>query len=184
MKHIGTNTIQSPRLTLRRFQYSDAKDMMKYWISDPQVQYEYSEPVYTTKNEVLELLEKWDELYKLPHFYRWTITIKGMNKSIGQIAFYNVDLNNNWCEIEYCISREFQNFGYVTEALQAIIDFGFREAGFHRIQISHRAKNVASQKVIKKCGMKYEGLFRDACLHNGEYDNRLYYALLKDEYIK
>lgn len=182
MKHIGTNTIQSSRLTLRRFSLTDANDMLKYWISDPKIQLEYAEPVYTTKKEVLELLSKWDELYNLPHFYRWTITIKGINKSIGQIAFYNVDLQNNWCEIEYCISREFQNYGYVTEALNAVLDYGFCAVGFHRIQISHRTKNVASGKVIRKCGMKYEGTLRDAFFYNDEYDDRVYYSLLENEY--
>ena len=58
LTHIGTNTIETDRLTLRRFRYTDDDSMLKYWIADEKIQSMYSEPVYTTKEAVKELLDK------------------------------------------------------------------------------------------------------------------------------
>lgn len=43
LTHIGTNTIETERLTLRRFQYTDDDSMLKYWIADEKIQSMYSE---------------------------------------------------------------------------------------------------------------------------------------------
>lgn len=52
LTHIGTNTIETERLMLRRFKYTDDEDMLKYWVADEKIQSLYSEPVYTTKEAV------------------------------------------------------------------------------------------------------------------------------------
>lgn len=64
LNHQGTEIIETERLLLRKFKYSDTENMLKYWISDPAVQHMYSEPVYSTKDEVKELLEKYIKTMK------------------------------------------------------------------------------------------------------------------------
>lgn len=59
LTHTGTTAIETERLVLRRFEYSDNEAMLKYWIADEKIQSMYSEPVYTTKEEVKELLDKY-----------------------------------------------------------------------------------------------------------------------------
>ena len=59
LTHTGTNTIETERLILRRFKYTDDDAMLKYWIADEKIQSLYSEPVYTTKDEVKGLLDKY-----------------------------------------------------------------------------------------------------------------------------
>ena len=64
LTHIGTDTIETERLILRKFKISDDEAMLKYWIADKKIQSLYSEPVYTTKAEVDELLEKYINSYQ------------------------------------------------------------------------------------------------------------------------
>lgn len=45
MNSIGTNTIKTERLLLRKFIHEDADDMLKIWVSKPEIQYMYSEPI-------------------------------------------------------------------------------------------------------------------------------------------
>ena len=59
MKHCGTQTISTPRLTLRRFAQSDLEDMLNNWAGDTAVQSEYGEPAYPTAEEAQELLDKY-----------------------------------------------------------------------------------------------------------------------------
>lgn len=59
LTHVGTNTIETERLILRRFGYEDNESMRNNWIADEKIQSLYSEPVYSTEKEVRELLDKY-----------------------------------------------------------------------------------------------------------------------------
>lgn len=58
MENIGTQTINTERLMLRKFDFADALDMLDLWVSKPEIQHMYSEPTYNTIDEVNELLKK------------------------------------------------------------------------------------------------------------------------------
>lgn len=182
MNNIGTQSIETNRLVLRKFEYSDAEDMLNLWASKPEIQHMYAEPVYTTIDEVNGLLDKFISAYNNEHCYRWAIIDKADKRCIGQIAYYLVDAKNHFAEIEYCLATEYQKRGYMTEAVRAILDFGFNKIGLHRVQISTKEINVPSKRVIEKCGFKYEGTLRDFFYYNGEYVGRLYYSMLKSEF--
>ncbi len=182
LNNIGTQTIETEHLILRKFSFDDCSDMLKYWVSDERVQKSYGEPVYKTKAEVKSLLEKYINGYESKNFYRWAVTEKSSGICIGQIAFFLVDIKNNFSEIEYCIGVKFQCKGYATEATKAVIKYGFEKAGFHKIQICHRSNNFPSKRVIEKCGFIYEGALRDYFYIDGKYYDRLYYSILENEY--
>jgi ribosomal-protein-alanine N-acetyltransferase len=182
LKNSGTQIVETERLILRKFDYADSEDMLRYWASDPYVQSMYSEPVYTTKKEVEGLLDKYISAYEKPDYYRWAIILKASNECIGQIAFFLVNSVNHFGEIEYCVGREFQRRGFATEATNAVIRFGFEKINFHKVQICHKRGNIASQGVIKKCGFIYEGALRDFFYMDGKYVDRLYYSILREEW--
>lgn len=182
MNNIGTQTIETSRLFLRRFRYSDAEDVLNLWASKPEIQYLYSEPVYTTLDEVISLIDKFIRAYDNEHYYRWAIVDKNDKKCIGQIAYYLVDSKNHLAEIEYCLASEYQCRGYMTEAVKSILDFGFNKIGLHRVQISTKEINSASRRVIEKCGFQYEGMLRDFFFYDGKYVGRRYYSMLSNEY--
>lgn len=184
MNNIGTKTIETEQLILRRFEYDDTKSVLKNWASDEEVQSLYSEPVYKTEGEVKELLKKYIDCYKSETYYRWAICLNDSNECIGQIAYFMVNEQNHFAEIEYCIGRFYQGKGYATEAAKAIIGVGFNEMDLHKVQICHKALNEKSKRVIEKCGLKYEGTLRDFFYVESEnkYIDRLYYSILREEY--
>ena len=184
LTHNGTKTIETERLILRRFEYTDDTAMLKYWIADEKIQSLYSEPVYSTKEEVKELLDIYIGSYEKPDYYRWAIIEKDCGECIGQIAYFLVDSKNHFAEIEYCIGSEFQCRGYATEAAKAVIAFGFDEINLHKVQICTKTINQPSKRVIEKCGLTYEGTLRDYFYMNGEYVGRHYFSILRSEYEK
>lgn len=184
LTHNGTKTIETERLILRRFEYTDDTAMLKYWIADEKIQSLYSEPVYSTKEEVKELLDIYIGSYEKPDYYRWAIIEKDCGECIGQIAYFVVDSKNHFAEIEYCIGSEFQCRGYATEAAKAVIAFGFDEINLHKVQICTKTINQPSKRVIEKCGLTYEGTLRDYFYMNGEYVGRHYFSILRSEYEK
>ena len=182
LTHIGTDTIETERLILRKFKISDDEAMLKYWIADEKIQSLYSEPVYTTKAEVDELLEKYINSYQKNDYYRWAIIEKNSGECIGQIAYFLVDSKNNFAEIEYCIGSDFQCKGYATEATKAVIQYGLDKINLHKVQICTKTINKPSKRVIEKCGFTYEGTLRDYFYMDGEYVGRLYFSMLKSEF--
>ena len=48
LNHFGTQSVETERLVLRRFKYSDNEAMLRNWIADEKIQSMYSEPTYTT----------------------------------------------------------------------------------------------------------------------------------------
>ncbi len=184
LTHVGTNTITTERLILRQFEYKDDESMLKNWVADEKIQSLYSEPVYSTKEAVRELLNKYIGSYDKSDYYRWAVVERKSGECIGQIAFFLVDSKNHFAEIEYCIGSEFQCNGYATEATKAIIAYGFNRISFHKIQICTKTINAPSKRVIEKCGFIYEGTLRDFFYMNGEYIGRLYFSMLKSEFEK
>lgn len=182
LTHVGTNTIETERLILRRFEFEDNESMRRNWISDEKIQSMYSEPVYSTAEEVKELLDKYIGSYERDDYYRWAIVEKASGECIGQIAYFLVDSKNHFAEIEYCIGAAFQRRGYATEAAKAVIAYGFDRINLHKVQICTKTINKPSKRVIEKCGLTYEGTLRDYFYMNGEYVGRLYFSVLRDEY--
>lgn len=182
MRHTGSRRLETERLVLRKFEYSDVDCVLKYWAGDPGVQAMYGEPVYATESEVNGLLDKYIAAYSKDDCYRWAVILKETGECIGQIAYFLVDSRNEFAEIEYCIGSPFQRKGLATEATMAVIDFGFSAVNLHKVQISHKSINLASKRVIEKCGFKYEGTLRDYFYTDGKYIDRLFYSILRDEW--
>ncbi|MBR3267551.1 MAG: GNAT family N-acetyltransferase [Oscillospiraceae bacterium] len=180
--HNGTQTIETERLVLRRFAYSDSADMLKNWAADEKIQSMYSEPVYETEEAVRGLLDKYIGSYEKDDYYRWAVIEKESGECIGQIAYFLVDSKNHFAEIEYCIGSAFQCRGYATEATKAVIAFGFDKINLHKVQICTKTINKPSKRVIEKCGFTYEGTLRDYFCMKGEYVGRLYFSILRSEY--
>ena len=182
LTHIGTNTIETERLILRRFAYTDDESMLRNWVADEAVQSMYCEPTYPTKEAVRGLLDKYIGAYEKPDDYRWAVIEKEAGECIGQIAYYLVDSKNHFAEIEYCIGAAFQCKGYATEATKAVIAYGFDRMNLHKVQICTKTINQPSRRVIEKCGFTFEGTLRDYFCINGEYVGRHYFSMLRSEY--
>ena len=139
--------IETERLLLKHYNGADKeiRDMLKNWISDPAVQEEYGESVYTSLTSVKELLEKYQS-----ELYRWAVWEKKSGECIGQIAFCKIWDEIHTAEIEYCIGPSFQGNGYAGEALKAVIDYAFTQTDFERLEAFHRKENPRSGNVLMK----------------------------------
>lgn len=89
------------------------------------------------------------------------------------------DIYRNSCEIGYWIGEPFWSKGIATEAVGWLAKYAFEKLGKVRIHTGVFEYNVASMRVLEKCGFEKEGVFRKALTKDGKLYNEVRYALVK-----
>lgn len=115
------------------------------------------------------------------------IILRQNDKLIGTIAIYNDTIRKyrKACSIGFSVSADYQNMGYATEALKAIIEYIFRYLDYEIIEIGHHVGNYKSKRVIEKCGFYYNGrLDKFKVLYDGTVIDADFYSLTKEDYKK
>ena len=85
-------------------------------------------------------------------------------------------------ELGYWIALDSWNRGYATEAGRRVIDFGFEVLSLHRIEARHFLRNPASGRVMKKLGMRHEGIERDWAIKWDRFESLALYSILEPEW--
>jgi len=180
MNKIGTKTIETQRLILRRFTLADVPAMYERWASDPEVTkyltWQPHESAETSRSYLTDLMVKYDR----GDFFDWAIELKGVGV-IGSIGVSAINEKTQEAELGYCIGRAYWGKGIMPEALKAILDHLFDEVGFHRIVAYHDVNNPRSGRVMEKAGMKYEGTHRQAGYNNQGIIDIVYRAMILDD---
>lgn len=81
----------------------------------------------------------------------------------------------------YWIDAQHQGHGLMTEAVQAGVEFAFREGGLHRVQAAVMPRNVASVRVLEKVGFRREGYAERYLCIAGVWEDHLIFARTSDE---
>lgn len=181
MKRLGTVRIDTERLALRRFMESDIDDAYSNYGSDPEVgRYINFTPCDTlegTREFIHIHLKKYMED---PDFYGWALTLDGV--VIGTVSLFEVDLFNESCEIGYSLGSRWCGKGYMTEAVSAVIDFAIHDLQMHRVQATCHPDNTASQRILEKVGMRFEGVMRDSQKNkDGSFTDLRLYAIISED---
>jgi len=178
---VGTQVLVTERLTLRPIRMDDAEDMFFNWASDPEVSRYLPWLPHPDLAETKTVIASWLEDLKKPEFFHWCIEYAGT--AIGTIAVVSVDERRNFATLGYCLSRRFWNRGIMSEALLAVEEFLFLQAGFNRIEACHHVDNPASGRVMQKAGMRFEGVRRQVALDNqGVLIDLAGYAILRSDW--
>lgn len=183
MKHCGTQYLETDRLILRRFVSADAAAMYQNWASDDEVTKYLIWPTHSSQQVSRGVIKEWVDSYEKDDFYQWAIVLKeNGDEPIGSISVVELKENVSMAHIGYCIGRTWWRQGVTSEALRAVIDFLFEVVGVNRIELRHDPRNPNSGRVMKKCGMKYEGTLRSSDRNNQGICDACYYGLLKEEW--
>lgn len=181
MNKIGTKTIETERLILRRFTVEDTQDMFDNWASDPAVTEFLTWPTHQEVSFTKTLLAEWIENYDDGGYFNWVMELKETGAAIGNISVVHLNENTECATIGYCMSRAYWGKELMPEALKAVMDFLFDEVGLNRVEAYHDSNNPKSGRVMAKAGMKYEGTLRDAAKNNQGICDRVYYAMIRSD---
>jgi RimJ/RimL family protein N-acetyltransferase len=113
--------------------------------------------------------------------FTFGIRLESTSDFIGGIGL-KVNSRFNHAEVGYWIAETFWNKGYATEAVKAILQFGFQDLNLHKIYAKHLLENPASGKVMIKNGMIKEGELKDHTKKGDSYRSLIQYRLTQIEF--
>ena len=181
MKAIGTQILQTERLILRRFVESDAEAMFQNWASSAEnlthVTWDPNPDVEVTRNSI----RNWVASYTNPNYFKWAICLKeDPEQVIGDISIVEIDEIDSSCEIGYILGKNYWGRGMMTEALKAVLDFCFTQAGFQKVRARYASLNPASGRVMEKAGMSYLKTITNGVERKDYVADLIYYQIKKD----
>lgn len=173
--------IETERLILREIMPEDAPAILAVF-GDPAVTRYYDLETYTTLRQAEELIDFFDESFELERALRWGIERKADGVLMGTCGF--VWLRRFRGEIGYDLAQAYWRQGYMAEALDAILEFGYTELELNRIEALTMAENVASAELLRSLGFEEEGLLREHDYFKGAFHDMRLFALLRREFLE
>ena len=142
--------IETGRLRVRELTELDAYDYYQMASSANVARFMGWKP-HTTLQESIDLLAQVRGEYKNNLQYRLAIALRTNDQVIGYIGLSRYDLSATTCQVVYALNEAYWGAGYVKEALEAYLK-ALQASGKTTIYAGHVAENVASGKVLLKCG--------------------------------
>lgn len=173
-------TIRTQRLILRPLRMTDDKDMFRY-CSDPAVSRHVLWDTHPNIRHTRMTLRAAIRQYRLGQPATFGIERAEDHRLIGTIGFMWVNTDHRSAEVGYSLARDCWNQGYATEALKAVLHYGFDNLRLNRIEAQHEADNPASGRVMEKAGMQYEGTLRQRVFNKGHFSDVRLYARVRTD---
>ena len=149
---LTTHELLTERLILRKLKNDDVNSVFYNWANDSEVTKYMTWNAHKSIEDTKQIMNIWLKEYEEPKTIRYGITLKENRELIGAIDVIGYIENNP--VIGYCLSRNYWNQGYMTEACRAVVDY-LLAIGYNTIFIEADERNVGSNRVIEKVGFKF-----------------------------
>ena len=101
---------------------------------------------------------------------------------IGNVGLWGARPKDRCATLGIALGREHTGRGYGTDATRVIVDYGFREMGLHRIELTVAPYNPAGIRAYTKAGFAEEGRRRQSVLHDGRWYDEVLMSILDHEW--
>ena len=108
---------------------------------------------------------------------------KADGKLLGQCGFHSIFPNHQRAELFYSlVSDEFKQKGLMTEALVAVLKYGFTTLDLHRIEALTATYNKASLSLLLKFGFLFEGTLRSHYKVGDKLEDSVLFSLIRTDH--
>ena len=169
--------LETQRLILRRLTTADAHAVFKLR-SDPETMRFVPRPLAKSVDDVFGHIALIEEKIEANTGINWAISLKEDSAMIGIIGNFRIELENYRAEIGYMLLPEFTKQGIASEAVAAVIKYGFEEMKLHSIEAVIDPANTASGRVLEKNGFIKEAHLRENIFYEGKFLDTVIYSVL------
>lgn len=167
----------SEHILLRKFKKEDAKDVLEYGSDEETLKYLVWDGIKTLDEAKTAIVD-----------YYWSrqgifaIELKENKKCIGCIDL-RLEPEHEKSSFGYVLNRQYWGKGYMTEALSALLWLCFEKLALNRVESTHYIGNGGSGKVMKKCGMEFEGIGIQEVKIKGIFHDVAHYGITKERWL-
>ena len=152
--------LETPRLVLRAFEDDDAQMLFDNYGSDVENTKYMLWKNFKTIDDAKNSIDYYKKCYEENSTFRqYAIVLKDINELIGQISF-DINKRHHFADIAYVLGKKFQKHGYMSEAINELVNYLFNEIGCNRISAEVMIDNIDSINLLKKCKFVEEGIER------------------------
>jgi ribosomal-protein-alanine N-acetyltransferase len=169
--------LETSRLLLRELRDDDKERVLEFR-SNPIIMHFIPRPLAMNMEDALAHINKVREGFKKKENINWGIENKDTNQLIGIAGFVRTQTSNFRAEIGYLLDINSHGKGYMTEAMEAMIKYGFEKMNLHSIEAIVDPENTASLAVLERSGFEKDGHFKENFFHNGVFLDTVHYSLL------
>ncbi|WP_034061251.1 GNAT family N-acetyltransferase [Lacinutrix jangbogonensis] len=116
--------------------------------SSPIVRKYIMQPLFTKQEEAIAHINKLTHFLEDDKSISWTLTDKVLNEKIGSICLWNFSEDRKTAEVGYDLLPEYFRKGYMSEAIQAVIQFGFKALNLNTIEAFTHVDNESSKALL------------------------------------
>lgn len=175
--------LETKRLLLRRIDENDIAEVLALR-GNPETMKYIPRLLAKTEEDALAHINMINEKIDTNIGINWGITIKRNSKIIGIIGHYRIQPENHRAEIGYMSLPEYHGKGYITEAIKAVVEYGFEQMNLHSVEAIIDPENIASERVLQKNGFIKEAHILENELWEGKFWDTVIYSLLKRNFKK
>ncbi len=179
-------TLETDRLLLRAFSYEDAEAVFEIFSLDEVTRFHNLETMAGV-SEAERLVAARIALYEHSMGVRWAITFtKAPDKAIGSCGLFSLNRAFRSAEVGYDLHPDYWNNGLVTEALSAILDYGYSHHFFfalNRVEAVTDPAHDVSIHVLRKLGFTEEGIRREYGYWKGHFHDLRAFSLLRRDWV-
>jgi RimJ/RimL family protein N-acetyltransferase len=174
-------TLTTERLVLRPPRVEDAPNNFQRYTNDPEVTRYLAWKTNTSVEESAEYLRKITDPESNSIDQHWAICFEGDPNPCGMITTFGA---GQQVTLGYVLQRSLWGRGIMPEAVHAVAAEVWRDERTWRLQAHAHVDNVASQRVMVKCGLRFEGVLRRRFVTpqiSGEPQDCRLYAQVRDD---
>ena len=145
--------IITDRLILQRLKYEDAEEIFYTYASKPEATRFVSWETHRRMEDTMRFLRTSRYLWTKQKDFSYSVRLRDTNRLIGGIGCINQE---GRIELGYIFSPTQWNKGFATEGCQAVLAELSRQSGIQCISTFVDAENIASIRVLQKCGLSEE----------------------------
>ncbi len=174
--------LHTERLVLRNIKLADIEAVFNLF-SDQDVTRYLDIATLQTLEDAEKFIEYERNRFEQGCGIRWGIVTKDNESLIGTCGFTSwVSTGHARGDLGYDLHHGYWAHGFMTEALKAIIEYGFTTMQFNRIQALVTPGNARSMNVLRKIGFHKEGILREYVYSKGKFLDQICFSLLKREW--
>jgi len=174
-------TLETERLVLRQIVPADAEDLYRIFTDDESMRYWSCRPFSSIK-QADKLIESMAHSFLEGSGMHWAITLRNEDRLIGKCGYNEWRKLHRRGDISYIVDRSQWGKGLVSEALRAVLQYGFDQMDLHSVEAGVTPGNDASTRMLEKLGFHLEGHLKESFLVEDVFVDSLIYSLLRKEW--